>query len=355
MENTSNIGNLFAFSNDPVLVAENNVIMYMNPSALSMFGWELMYQPIHRLLPEQFKDVESDSYVASAVIRNQTMTISCSTIGDCKLYCFVAPNPREDETIIHSVSSSMRELTSGIKANTDLLKAYSLKQNDPTLQKYSAILNHFTSKLKRLVNNYTLFSNIKEDKQQLKASMCSMNEILTDICREVSEFTSPRNITVKFREADDVYTAVDRDLLIQLLMNLISNSLTHMPNGGLIELKVKLKSNFVVLSVEDNGTGIPEYILKDIFKVYAMPMDLGSGTFGTGLGMSVADAIAKLHGGSMIVESRENVGTQVTIKIPRVVDSKFNSPKPKYDVPVQAFILTDLSTWLSWEDYLIDI
>ena len=355
MELTSNIGNLFAFSNDPVIVTDDNVITYMNPSALTAFGWECMYKSIHLLLPEQFMDVDLKSYVASALIRNQPMTVSCTTMGDSRLYSFVAPNPKEDETIIHSVSSAMRELTSGIKANTDLLNSYSVSTSDPTLQKYSAVLNHFTCKLKRLVNNYTIFSNIKEQKQQLNPAMCSINEILTEISREITGFTASHNITVRMSDSEDVYTAVDRELLIQMLNNLISNSLIHMPNGGVINLSVKLKNNYVILYVEDNGTGIPEYIMKDIFKVYAMPMDLGSGTFGTGLGMSVADSIAKLHGGSMIIESRDGTGTRITIKIPRVVDAKFNSPKPQYDIPMQAFILTDLSTWLTWEDYLISI
>ena len=100
MENASNIGNLFAFSNDPVMVTENDIIGYMNPSALALFGWDAMYQPIHKILPEQFIDMDSDSYVVSAVIKEQNMTSSCSTIGSCRLYSFVAPNPREDETII---------------------------------------------------------------------------------------------------------------------------------------------------------------------------------------------------------------------------------------------------------------
>ena len=188
MENASNIGNLFAFSNDPVVVTENGDIKYMNPSALSLFGWDCMYKPIRVLLPEQFMGLDSDSYVASAIIKEQTMTVSCSTIGNCKLYSFVSPNPGEDETLIHSVSSSMRELTSGIKANTDLLNKYSQSISDPTLQKYSAMLNHYTSKLKRLVNNYTLFSNIKEKRQQLTPAMCSMNALLSEISHEISEF-----------------------------------------------------------------------------------------------------------------------------------------------------------------------
>ncbi|MBQ3257770.1 MAG: PAS domain-containing sensor histidine kinase [Oscillospiraceae bacterium] len=355
MENASNIGNLFAFSNDPVIVTEDGVIRYMNPSALSLFGWDYMYKPVRFMLPEQIMDVEAEAYVASAVIQEKNMSISCSTIGSCRLYSIVAPTPREDETIIHSVSSAMRELTSGIKTNTDLLKSYSLQLNDETLQKYSAMLNHYTSKLKRLVNNYTLFSDIKEKKQKINAAMYSMNELLREISRELSEVTHPRGIDVQFIEDEDIYTAVDRDLLLQLLMNLISNSLNHMPNGGLITLKVRLKNNYVILYIEDNGTGIPDYVMKDIFKVYSMPMDLGSGTFGTGLGMSVADAIAKLHGGSMIIESRENFGTRVTVKLPRVIDSKFNSPKPQYHIPMRASIFTDLSTWLRWEDYLTEL
>ncbi len=355
MENTSNIGNLFAFSADPVVVTEGGLIKYMNPSALSLFGWDHMYQSINYLMPEQIIDIESESYVASAVIQGKIMTVTCSSIENCKLYCFNVPTPEGDQSIIHSVSSAMRELTGGIKTNADLLKSYSLQAQDPTLQKYAAVLNHYTSKLRRLVNNYSLFSDIKENKQQFNPTMCSINDILGELSREVSEVTLPHNIEVRFFPNDDIYTAVDRELIIQLLMNLISNSLNHMPNGGFIDLKVRLVHNYVIFLVEDNGTGIPDSVMKDVFKIYSMPMDLGSGKFGTGLGMSVADSVAKLHGGSMIVESRPDQGTRITIKIPRVVDPKFNSPKPKYDIPMRASILTDLSTWLSWEDYLTEI
>lgn len=355
MENASNLGNLFAFSNDPVVIAEDGIIQYMNPSALTMFGWDYMYNPVRTLIPDQIMDVESDSYVASALVNGSIMTVTCSTINLCKLYCFNKPTAQADESIIHSVSSAMRELTSGIKTNADLLKSYSLHTKDSTLQKYSAVLNHYTSKLKRLVNNYTLFSDIKENRQQFKPAMCSMNEILVELSREVSEITLPRNISVNFHPGEDIFTAVDQELMVQLLMNLISNSLNHMPNGGQITLKVRLKNNYVMFLVEDNGTGIPDYILKDVFKAYSMPMDFGAGVFGTGLGMTVADAVAKLHGGSMIVESRSNEGTRVTIKIPRIVDSKFNSPKPKYEIPMRLSLLTDLSTWLTWEDYLTDV
>lgn len=355
MENASNIGNLFAFSNDPVIVSEDGIIKYMNPSSLSLFGWDYMYKPIQSLVPQQIIDVESDSYVASTLVHGEIMTVTCSNIESCKLYCFTQLSSDADESIIHSVSSAMRELTSGINVNANLLNDYSQQLKDSTLQMYSATLNHYTAKLKRLVNNYTLFADIKENKQQFRPTMCSVNEILDELSKEISAITIPRNIEVVFHAGDDIFTAVDRELLLQLFINLISNSLIHMPNGGTIHLKAQLSGNYVVFQVEDNGTGIPEYILKDIFKTYAMPMNLGAGTFGTGLGMSVADSIAKLHGGSMIVESRQGKGTRISIKIPRVVDPKFNSPKPKYEIPMRTSLLTDLSTWLTWEDYLTEL
>ena len=355
MENASNIGNLFAFSNDPVIVSEEGVIKYMNPSALTLFGWNFMYKPLQSLIPDQIMDVDSDSYVASAFINGNIMTVTCSTIDHCKLYCFTQPSAQADETIIHSVSSAMRELTSGIKTNADLLKSYSLQTKDITLQKYAAVLNHYTAKLKRLVNNYTLCANIKEKKQPFNPTMCSVNQILGELSKELSEITIPRNIVVKFHPGDDIFTAVDEELLSQLLINLISNSLNHMPNGGNIDLRVRLIGNYVVFLVEDNGTGIPENVMKDVFKAYTMPMNLGAGSFGTGLGMSVADAVAKIHGGSMIVESKPGNGTRISIKIPRLIDPKFNSPKPKYEIPMRTSLLTDLSTWLTWEDYLTEI
>lgn len=352
MENTSNIGNLFAFSHDPVVFVEEGCISYMNPPAMAVFGRDKLYQPETALLPAQLLEVASEHFVASATINGTIMTVSRTTFENRRLYSFVLPSPKEDESILHSVSASMRELTGGIKTNADLIRGYSQKYDDPALKKFSAVLNHYTAKLKRLVNNYALFSSFKQKTQQFRPVMTSLNQMCEDLRREISEITLPHNISVTFTAAEEVIASVDNELLMQLLTNLISNSLNHMPNGGEIRLKMSATKKYIVFIVEDNGTGISDEVMANVFKAYNMPVDFSSNNFNTGLGLSVADAVAKAHGGTLIIESKVNEGTRAIVQIPRVTEHKLMSPKAEYKIPMRDLIMTDLSTWLTWEDYI---
>lgn len=352
MENASNIGNLFAFSHDPVVFIEDDCISYMNPPAMAVFGRDKLYMPETALIPAQLLEVTSEHFVASTMINGIIMTVSRTTFENRRLYSFILPSPKEDESILHSVSASMRELTGGIKTNADLIRGYSQKYDDPALKKFSAVLNHYTAKLKRLINNYALFSAFKQNTQQFKPSMTSLNQMCEELSKEIAAIAIPHNVSITFSAAEQIIASVDQELLMQLLTNLISNSLNHMPNGGEIQLKMSATKKYIVFIVEDNGTGISDDVMVHVFKAYNIPIDFSSANFNTGLGLSVADAIAKLHGGTLIIESKMNEGTKAIVQIPRVTDHKLMSPRPQYKIPMRDFIMTDLSTWLTWEDYL---
>ena len=136
-----------------------------------------------------------------------------------------------------------------------------------------------------------------------------------------------------------------------MLLNIISNSLNHMPDGGTVILKCSYSKNFITLTIEDNGTGIPTETMVNVFHCYTKAEPTSAG-FTAGLGLSVADAIAKLHGGTLVIENVLPHGTRVTVHIPRVTDTRLMSPKAEYKVPMKEFITTGLSTWLTWEDFL---
>lgn len=352
MENASNLGNLFAFSHDPVIFVEDGIITYMNPPAMNEFGRDKLYMPETVLIPAQMLEVASDKFIASATILGKTMSVSRTSFEKQKLYSFTLPSISDDEHIVHSVSSSMRELTGGIKANADLIRGYSQKYDDPSLHKFTAVLNHYTAKLKRLVNNYTLFSAFKDHTQKFNPTMTSLNQLLDELSQEISYITVPHNISVSFYAVDNIIASVDSELLMQMMTNLVSNSLNHMPNGGEVKIKLSGTKKYILFIVEDDGTGIPDEIMANVFRSYNANVDLNSKTFNTGLGLSVCDFIAKAHGGTMIIESEYNLGTRVIVQIPRVTDHKLMSPKAEYKIPMRDSIMTDLSTWLSWEDYL---
>jgi len=352
MENMSNIGNLFALSHDPVVCAENKIITYMNPAAMNLFGRDKLGLHESCLLPSNLLEITTDTFVASAKIQDRIITVSRTTYQNQHLYSFILPNPNENDTAINAVASALRELTNGIKMTSDLVNNFSSQYEDRRLHQYTAILNHYTAKMKRLVNNYALFSAFKQNAQPFNPYMTSIKNICTEICKEVELYTLPHNIRLIYKDIEDVVASVDAPLISQMLLNIISNSLNHMPNGGTIILNCTHTKNYITISVEDNGTGIPAELLVNVFKSYAQQEELSSGNFSAGLGLSVADAVAKLHGGTLIIESKENEGTKVIAQIPRVVDTRLMSPKAEYRVPMKEFIMTDLSTWLTWENYL---
>ncbi len=351
-ENMSNIGNLFALSNDPVVCVENGMISYMNPPANRLFGRELLGCPENALLPEALLSIVSDSFVASSCIKGKNYTVSCSTFQGTRLYSFMLPASAENQTAVMSVSSTMRELTNSIKATSDLITTFSLKYEDPSLSQYAAILRHSSAKMKRLVNNYSLYSAFQQGVYPFNPYMVSINKICREISLELTPYIVSKNITFRYIDQTEVTASVDEALLSQMILNLLCNSLNHMNDGGTLHLELSATNSNIIITVTDNGCGIPEQVVINVFHTYSNTVDLTSGVFTAGLGLSVADAVAKLHGGMLIIESRENEGTRVMVQFPRVVDSNFRSPKPGYQMPMHENIMTELSTWLSWTDYL---
>jgi len=351
-ESMSNIGNLFALSHDPVVCVENGRISYMNPPASALFGRDLLGLPETALLPEHILSIVSESFVASANVRGHLLTVSRCTVMDQRLYSFILPTSGQGQTDAMAVSSTMRELTNSIKATSDLITIFSQKYEDRSLSQYSALLRHSSAKMLRLVNNYALFSMFQQGNPIFNPIMTSVGKICRDICEELKSYTAARDISVTYTETQDIISSVDQSLLSQMILNLLSNSLNHVKKGGNIHLELSGTKTHILISVTDDGCGIPADVLVNVFRAYSNTVDLTSGAFAAGLGLSVADAVAKLHGGTLIIESRENQGTKVIVQFPRVITNELMSPRATYPIPAHELVMTNLSTWLTWEDYL---
>jgi two-component system NtrC family sensor kinase len=122
-----------------------------------------------------------------------------------------------------------------------------------------------------------------------------------------------RNIEVvkDLNHVPDIY--VDARLMQQVLINVVTNSLQAMPDGGRLIMKTMPTDNHVVIRITDTGVGIPEEDLTRIFD----PFFTTKGGKGTGLGLYVAYGIIKKHGGVIEVESEVGKGSTFTIKLPR--------------------------------------
>jgi two-component system NtrC family sensor kinase len=111
--------------------------------------------------------------------------------------------------------------------------------------------------------------------------------------------------------------AADAAQLNQVLVNLIVNALQAMPRGGLLSVGTGTDGDRVLLSVQDNGTGMEKDTIEKLFVPFFTTKDVGEGT---GLGLPVVHGIVTSHGGSIDVQSRVGEGSRFEIRFPAASD-----------------------------------
>jgi two-component system, cell cycle sensor histidine kinase and response regulator CckA len=157
---------------------------------------------------------------------------------------------------------------------------------------------------------------------------------MLDEITQMARQTFPKNIEVKLaRSTQDLWcVAADATQLHQVLMNLAVNARDAMPNGGVINLaaqnirideafaRMNLEAHpgtYVMITVADNGMGIPAALVERIFEPFFTTKDVGKGT---GLGLSTSLGIVKNHGGFVEVWSEVDQGAQFKVYLPTMMD-----------------------------------
>jgi signal transduction histidine kinase len=108
---------------------------------------------------------------------------------------------------------------------------------------------------------------------------------------------------------------VDEQRVRQILFNLISNAIRFSNAGGKIRLEVKRLARSVVFTVSDNGVGIPETLMPNIFRPFETHTSQGR-RGGAGLGLSIVKSLVELHRGEIEIASREGAGTTAIVRLP---------------------------------------
>ncbi|USK44350.1 cell wall metabolism sensor histidine kinase WalK [Cytobacillus oceanisediminis] len=134
------------------------------------------------------------------------------------------------------------------------------------------------------------------------------------------EMTKQQNVTFERKLPDhSAFVEIDEDKLTQVLDNIISNALKYSPEGGKVTFSIEEKDEFIVVSVSDQGVGIPKENIDQIFERFyrvdkARTRKLG----GTGLGLAIAKEMVEAHGGKIWAASTEGKGTTISFSLPYV-------------------------------------
>ncbi|HBZ54983.1 MAG TPA: hypothetical protein DEO88_06225 [Syntrophobacteraceae bacterium] len=160
-------------------------------------------------------------------------------------------------------------------------------------------------RLTRLVQNLLDLSRIEAGKMEFDLGRFSPVEIIDRAIEEVSDLAEVHHHTILKEISGEIpQIVVDRDRIIQILINLLSNSIKYTPDAGQILIRAESEGNDVILTVADNGYGIPPWAQTEVFKKFFQADRIMSQRVGgCGLGLTISKGIVEEHGGSIHCES----------------------------------------------------
>jgi len=182
---------------------------------------------------------------------------------------------------------------------------------------------HEPESLSHVIDEVELMERLLEDLRVLalaEAGRLQLHKEPTDIealiAQVITSFAPNFERQAVFTETDiqpDMSEVdVDHHRLHQVLSNLVSNAIHHMPSGGTLTVRAYREEQRVVIEVSDTGPGIPEERLEHIFERFVKAGD----SAGTGLGLSIARDLVETHGGTLTAANRAQTGAVFTIRLP---------------------------------------
>ena len=186
-----------------------------------------------------------------------------------------------------------------------------------------AVLRDQVSRLSRLSEDIALVTTAEEGRLTMRRTRVGIAQVVTDATAQAAARYSACGVGLDVRIAPTAATAVvnaDVDRMAQVLTNLLDNALRHTPAGGGIEVMVDLLGAVVRIVVADDGEGIPGEHLPHVFdRFYRVDTARDRAHGGSGVGLSIAKAITKAHGGTIAVHSDgTGRGAVFTVALPVV-------------------------------------
>ncbi|ADQ05813.1 multi-sensor signal transduction histidine kinase [Caldicellulosiruptor hydrothermalis 108] len=215
---------------------------------------------------------------------------------------------------VADVSHELRTPITTIKTYSETL----LDVDDEAVKReFLGVIIKECDRMTRLISDLLYLSRLDSGENILKIEEVNVSELVRFVCEKMRIHAKKKNQKLLCSAEENVVIEADRDRLEQVLINLINNAVVYVQEGGQIEVGLEKDEEHVKITVKDNGPGIPEDDLPRIFeRFYRVDKARSRSLGGSGLGLSIADEIVKAHGGRILVESKEGVGTTFTVVLP---------------------------------------
>lgn len=189
-------------------------------------------------------------------------------------------------------------------------------------------------RLLRLINNLIDSTKLDSGHFELNMTNCNIVNIVEEITLSVAEYVNSKNISLVFdTDVEEKIVACDPDKIERIMLNLLSNSLKFTNEGGSIFVNIFDGEEFITISLEDTGIGIPEEKIDIIFDRFRQVDKSFTRSYeGSGIGLSLVKSLLEMQDGKISAESKYGVGTKFIIKFPvKVLNDNNDEEKANMD------------------------
>ncbi len=207
------------------------------------------------------------------------------------------------------LKNSLFKLTHEIKNPLAVCKGYLTMINIDNKEKTEKYLNIIKQEIERSLNIMADFSEL--NKIKLNKELIDINMLVEEVYNSLNLLMYNKNITINYKNNEEIFLSCDYNKIKQVLINLIKNSYEAITNEGIIDIKTYKDKNSFYIEIKDNGSGMDENTLDKITEMFYTTKQEG-----TGLGVVLSNEIIKAHNGTLKYESKLNRGTKAIIKLP---------------------------------------
>ncbi|AQS54037.1 Sensor histidine kinase YycG [Jeotgalibaca dankookensis] len=231
---------------------------------------------------------------------------------------------QERRNFVSNVSHELRTPLTSVKSYTESLQEGAWK-NPEIAPSFLKVIATETERMIRMVSDLLHLSRMDQGNMELEKEYISINDLLSHILDRFDMMVQSGALRDKNYQIVRDFTKrtlwvdVDQDKITQVIDNIMNNALKYSPEGGTITCRLMETHNSVVMSITDEGMGIPRKDLSHIFeRFYRVDRARARSMGGTGLGLAISKEVLLLHGGRIWATSLENKGSTFFISLPYV-------------------------------------
>lgn len=226
---------------------------------------------------------------------------------------------RERRLFVSNVSHELRTPLTSVKSYLEALDEGALY--DPVAPDFIKVSLDETNRMMRMVTDLLHLSRIDNATSQLDVELINFTAFITFILNRFDKMRSQddekKYELVRDYPINSVWIEIDTDKMTQVIDNILNNAIKYSPDGGKITVSMKTTDDQMILSIKDQGLGIPKQDLPKIFdRFYRVDRARSRAQGGTGLGLAIAKEIIKQHNGFIWAKSEYGKGSTFTIVLP---------------------------------------